>query len=200
MAFKAPSEGTKVFPGQNAPTKSEPAGTVPSESLAAESYREGGAFSRNTNAQPENLSYDQLKSSSGATEFGSASSSEARAAARDTTSTNAASYDEATGSGSFRANPKSYAGAAPTYVASQYAVDPKGPHGTNISEGFDDSGTQDGLQQALNAEPGSINDPARVAEQQMRLKNETKSRAAGPTERTFTNETKYDALNSDASA
>ena len=82
----------------------------------------------------------------------------------------------------------------------QYNVDPKGPHGTNISEGFDDSGVQDGLKKALNSEPGSINDPGRAAEQQMRFNIEAKSRAAGPKEGTFTNETKYDSLNPDVSA
>lgn len=85
-------------------------------------------------------------------------------------------------------------------MANQYAVDTHGPHGNNISEGFDDTGTNDGIQKAMNAKPGSLNDPARISEHQMKLNNEAKSRAAGPKEGTLTNETKYDNLGSDVSA
>lgn len=69
-----------------------------------------------------------------------------------------------------------------------------------MQEGFDDSKTRDGLKAALNAEPGSSDDPSRLAEQQFQLNNEAKSRAAGPKEGDLTNETKYDALKSDISA
>lgn len=78
--------------------------------------------------------------------------------------------------------------------------DTKGPHGKNITEGFDDSGTQDGIQKALNAEPGSKDDPSRRAEVQMELNNESKSRAAGPKEGGLSGETKYDTLDSNTSA
>merc|ERR1712000_789390 len=50
MAPKAPSEGQKVDLGQNAPIKNEPAGSVPSGSLAAES----SAFSSNVGIHGEN--------------------------------------------------------------------------------------------------------------------------------------------------
>lgn len=49
MVGKAPSEGTKVTAGQNAPVVREGAGAVPSESLAAQSVREGGGFAENRN-------------------------------------------------------------------------------------------------------------------------------------------------------
>ena len=80
---KAPSAGTKVGPiqgfalhdqiltvpqvnaGRNAPVEQEKVGTVPYESLAAESHREGGAFSANEGIHSENTSASDLKSSSG---------------------------------------------------------------------------------------------------------------------------------------
>merc|ERR1712000_381989 len=117
MAPKAPSEGQKVDLGQNAPIKNEPAGSVPSGSLAAES----SAFSSNVGIHGEN---------------------------------------QATGKGDFAQTAKSNAGAAPTYIAPQYASE-SGPHGKNITEGFDDAGTRDGLKAALAAEPGSKDDPSR---------------------------------------
>lgn len=49
MVGKAPSEGTKVTAGENAPVVREGAGAVHSESLAAQSVREGGEFASNRN-------------------------------------------------------------------------------------------------------------------------------------------------------
>jgi hypothetical protein len=128
---------------------------VASESLAAESYREGGAFESNVGAQPENLS--------------------------------ASEYNQ-TASGNL------HAGTTPSYVSSQYARDTSGSHGKNIHEGFDDSGVRDGLKAALAAEPGSQDDPSRLAEQQFELKENAKTRAAGPRQTGLSTETKYDAL------
>lgn len=127
---------------------------------------------------------------SGATKLDAAPDAESRARANDTTSYNAASYDVAAGSGNNRT-----AGTAPTYIADQYVRDTKGPHGKNIQEGFDDAGTRDGLKAALGAEPGSDQDPSRLAEHQMDLKNNAKSAPAVPRDTHLTNETKYDALN-----
>jgi len=186
---KAPSEGTKVDLGRNAPIKNEAAGPVGSESLAAESYREGGEFSHNVGAQPENLTSGSERTSGG-TKLDSAPDAESRERANDTSSYNAASYDVAAGSGNNRT-----AGTAPTYVSNQYIRDTKGPHGKNVQEGFDDAGTKDGLKAALAAEPGSEQDPSRLAEYQLDLKNNAKSAQAVPRDSTVTNETKYDALN-----
>ena len=193
---KAPSEGTKVDLGRNAPVKQEAAGPVPTESLAAESYKEGGAFASNQGIRTENL---QSSDTSRAAKLDPAPNAQYREAAHDTTSYNAASYDEATGRSD--AKPKSDAGTAPSYVNNQYIRDPKGPHGKNLQEGgWDDSKTRDGLQAALNAEPGSEDDPARAAEYQFELKNNAKSGGAGPREGSLTNETTYDKLDSNVSA
>lgn len=84
---------------------------------------------------------------------------------------------------------------APTYVSDQYVRDPRGPHGKNITEGFaDEPGLKDGTQQALKAEPGSINDPSREAEKAFDLKDKTRTRDAGPREHHVTDGNKYDNL------
>merc|ERR1712054_477130 len=133
MVGKAPSEGQKVDFGQNAPSKVEGAGVVTEGSLAAESLQESGGFAANKGIHGENIPSNASTTNT----LGAAS--------------NAMSRGEATDSGSFAEGQKakSNAGAAPTYVASQYAVDQSGPHGKNITEGFDDAGAQDGTQKAL---------------------------------------------------
>lgn len=164
-----------------------------SESLAAESYREGGTFESNVGAQPENLSaseYTQAPSG----KLDAAPDAEYRERAHDTTSHKASSYDKARGS-----EAQSHAGTAPSYISSQYARDTSGPHGKNIHEGFDDSGVRDGLKAALAAEPGSKDDPSRLAEQQFEQNQNVPGRAAGPKQADLSTATKYDALR-DASA
>ncbi|KAL2211831.1 hypothetical protein CC79DRAFT_1364124 [Sarocladium strictum] len=171
---KAPSEGQKVDLGQNAPTKTEGTGAVPSESLAAQSSREGGDFSSNPSSRSENVpAGGNSSSSTGRTENTSTSSPNEGSAAS--------------------------AGTAPTYVNAQY-IKASGPHGKNLTEGFDDSKTEDGIQKAFNATPGSIDDPSRQAEQQFELKQNAQSRGAGPKQGELTNETKFDALNANANA
>lgn len=171
---KAPSAGTKVDLGRNAPTKQEGVGAVGSESLAAESYRGGGEFASNGGSQPENLSTsDYNTSSSGATKLEST---------RDTSYT---SLNESS----------SNVDTAPSYVNNQYVRDTSGPHGKNIQEGFDDAGARDGLKAALAAEPGSKDDPSRLAEQQFKTNQFAPSRDGGPKQTSLSNETKYDALN-----
>merc|ERR1712000_330655 len=180
MVGKAPSEGQKVDFGQNAPSKVEGAGVVTEGSLAAESLQESGGFAANKGIHGENIPSN----------------------ASTTNTLGAASYDEATNSGSFAEGQKakSNAGAAPTYVASQYAVDQSGPHGKNITEGFDDAGAQGGTQKAFNAAVGSKDDPSRAAELQFEQNNAARTRGAGPRDGEISNETKYDALNSSTSA
>lgn len=133
------------------------------------------------------------------TTLGSASNAKERSAANDTTSNTAASYDQATGKGEYAQKAASNAGAAPTYIAPQYAQE-SGPHGKNITEGFDDSGTRDGLKAALGAEPGSKNDPSRRAELQFQQTNQQRTTAGQPKDFETSNETKFDSLSNETSS
>jgi hypothetical protein len=211
MAPKAPSEGQKVDLGQNAPVRQEPAGPVPSGSLAEESYSHGGEFANNVGIRAENQQQQSTStSSSTGGSYESSNTSSGKNYQTSSSSSTGANYSQATSGNNSGAssnnsnanleNQKSYAGAAPTYVNNQYTT-ASGPHGKNISEvsSFDGK-TVDGQKKALSAEPGSEDDPARRAEYQMELNNNSVSRAAGPTETGFTNETKYDALNAERSA
>ncbi|KAK2022172.1 hypothetical protein LX32DRAFT_603322, partial [Colletotrichum zoysiae] len=96
--------------------------------------------------------------------------------------------------GSSKADP------APTYVLNQYIRDPKGPHGKNIHEGFDDKNVKDGLQEALRAEPGSENDPGRVAERELLKSKLGPGRYAGPRETEISGPIVYEKLDSDVQA
>ncbi|KAJ3958913.1 hypothetical protein N0V92_004505 [Colletotrichum tropicale] len=113
-----------------------------------------------------------------------------------------ASATPSTGSapGSGAASVPGQAGAAPTYVNNQYTRDPNGPHGKNITEGFDDKNTKDGVQAAMNAEIGSENDPGRVAEQHLKLSQTKGARDAGPRQGEVGGETVYEKLKSDVHA
>ncbi|KAF4919199.1 hypothetical protein CGCVW01_v008122 [Colletotrichum viniferum] len=113
-----------------------------------------------------------------------------------------ASATPSTGSapGSGAASVPGQAGAAPTYVNNQYTRDPNGPHGKNITEGFDDKNTKDGVQAAMKAEIGSENDPSRVAEQHLKLSQTKAGRDAGPRQGEVGGETVYEKLKSDVQA
>ncbi|KAF5497476.1 hypothetical protein CGCS363_v007941 [Colletotrichum siamense] len=102
--------------------------------------------------------------------------------------------------GSGAASVPGQAGAAPTYVNNQYTRDPNGPHGKNITEGFDDKNTKDGVQAAMKAEIGSENDPGRVAEQHLKLSQTKGARDAGPRQGEVGGETVYEKLKSDVQA
>lgn len=160
MSYTAPSAGTKVELGQNAPATQETTGNVNPESLAAESFREGGEFTANRGIRSENGS----------------------------------GYNEPE-------NPSANAGTAPSYVNSQYR-DSSGPHGKNLkTDGtWDASEAQDGIQKALDAEPGSENDPSRIAQQQMRLNQSRSGPDAGPKQGEVTSKTAFDALGSEVSS
>ncbi|KAL2149166.1 hypothetical protein VTH82DRAFT_8514 [Thermothelomyces myriococcoides] len=117
MTNKAPSAGTKVTTGENIPVTREAPGSVPKDSLAAESVRRGGGFASNPGQQQgegaQRRPQQQPRSQS-------------------------------EGSGILESQ-HSYAGAAPTYVANQWHRDPAGPHGKNLKEGgFEGSGTAAG--------------------------------------------------------
>ncbi|KFA69184.1 hypothetical protein S40285_00047 [Stachybotrys chlorohalonatus IBT 40285] len=178
MAPKAPSAGTKVTPGQDAPEYRENAGFVASDSLAAESKREGGGFSENSQSENLTSSSSNNNKTSSNTSSGNASSS---TTARSTVESQSA-----------------FAGTAPTYVAD--IRDSSGPHGKNLQEGgFGDSKAEDGLKKAFAAEPGSENDPSRQAELDLLSRN-AGGRDSAPNQGGLTNESAYDALNSETSA
>ncbi|CAM1502762.1 Fc.00g075380.m01.CDS01 [Cosmosporella sp. VM-42] len=163
---KPPSAGTKVELGRNAPVEQEKVGTVPNESLAAESHREGGAFSANEGIHSESASGPDQKSSLGG------SRSEGRSATQQSSS----------GSG-----------------RNESSSEASGPHGKNLKEGgdWDESQAQEGINKALNAEPGSENDPSRLAEHQMQLNKSSAGRDAGPRQGELSKKTAYDALDSE---
>ncbi|KAI5458532.1 hypothetical protein BGZ63DRAFT_391565 [Mariannaea sp. PMI_226] len=196
---KAPNAGTKVDLGQNAPVIQEGVGKVSSESLANESVHEGDGFATNRDVHSENkpeseqtsrVSY-AAKASEANTQSDSSEPTYA-SKARETTQPTSSSGTE---------NAQSYDGKAPTYVNNQYERDPSGPHGKNLHEGgWDNSKAEDGLKKALNSEPGSTDDPSRLAEQQFQLKQAATGRDAGPREESVKTKTAYDALGSEVSS
>jgi hypothetical protein len=194
MAPKAPSEGQKVDLGQNAPVKEEGPGKVAPESLAAESAKEGGGFASNEGIRSEN----QASSGSENTSVGrtTKTSSVHSANTSSAPSSNSNSNSNSAQSGSAKSN----GGTAPSYVENQYIKASGGPHGKNITEGFDDSKTEDGLKKALNSEPGSEDDPSRVAELQFQQSQTAAGRDAGPKQTGLANESSFDALNNETSS
>ncbi|RKL41380.1 hypothetical protein BFJ72_g5807 [Fusarium proliferatum] len=215
MSTKNPSHGQKVsigkprvIPeltdqvdlGQNAPVKEEGAGTVPNESLAAESLKEGGEFASNEGIHGENqpTSGSENTSAGRNTETSSApsSGSDSKAKAK---SSSSASKSSGTASQSRDSAPKSLAGTAPSYVDNQY-IKESGPHGKNLKEGIEYSNTKDGLKKALESEPGSQDDPSRLAEQQFQQNQTAAGRDAGPKQSELEGKTPFDALKNEASS
>ncbi|KAI2608761.1 uncharacterized protein GGS25DRAFT_531769 [Hypoxylon fragiforme] len=134
MSGKAPSEGTKVTAGHNAPTTHESAGLVASDSLAAESQ----SFRQSNQATPQHLSRDNLTSAPQAHSGG------------------IHQHSSTTKSGQGDHN-------APSYVQTQLAKDTSGPHGKNITED-ESIGTQDKMKNASFSQFGTKGDPGRAAE------------------------------------
>ncbi|TDZ30367.1 hypothetical protein C8035_v002908 [Colletotrichum spinosum] len=220
-ANKAPSAGTKVEPGANAPVASEATGRVDSGSLAAESASSGGAFASNAGVQSGSSTNNSSSNNNNSSSNNNNSSSNNNSSFNNNSSSNdnssSANKSSSTGTDSSSANKSSStgtgsapgsgtssipskAGTAPTYVNNQYIRDPAGPHGKNITEGFDDKNTKDGVQAAFKAEVGSENDPGRAAEQGF-LQSQTKAgRDAGPRQTEVDGQTVYDNLKSDVEA
>ncbi|GJN76492.1 hypothetical protein VFPBJ_09080 [Purpureocillium lilacinum] len=167
---KGPSVGTKVDLGRNAPVTEEGAGYVAPGSLAAESFKGGGEFSENRHGQPDSTS-------SGTTRSGARSGPPETAPAGEN------------------------GGTAPSYVSSQYIGDSGGPHGKNLkSGGFADSKTKDGLKMALESEPGSKNDPSRLAEERFELRAAAGPGVSGRRDTELSTSTKYDGLDRETSS
>ncbi|KAI6776280.1 hypothetical protein HG530_000225 [Fusarium avenaceum] len=185
-------KGQKVDLGQDAPIKEEGAGKVAAESLAAESIEEGGEFASNKGIRSENDSNKDTRS-----ENQSSSGSENTSSGRTAKTSSAPSSGLGSGS-SAGAAPES-ADTAPSYVDNQY-VKGSGPHGKNLKEGIDYSNTEDGLKKALASEPGSEDDPSRLAELQFQRNQSAVGRDAGPKQGELSGKTAFDGLNSETSS
>ncbi|EWG47345.1 hypothetical protein FVEG_07476 [Fusarium verticillioides 7600] len=196
MSTKNPSHGQKVDLGQNAPVKEEGAGTVPNESLAAESLKEGGEFASNEGIHGENQPTSRSENASAGH---NTNTSSAPSSGSDSKSSSSAPKSSGTASKSGDSAPKSLAGTAPSYVENQY-IKESGPHGKNLKEGIDYSNTKDGLKKALESEPGSQDDPSRLAEQQFQQNQTAAGRDAGPKQSELEGKTAFDALNNEASS
>ncbi|UNI17907.1 hypothetical protein JDV02_004214 [Purpureocillium takamizusanense] len=161
---KAPGAGTKVDLGRNAPVTEEGAGYVAPESLAAESSQSGGEFGANRHGHPDSTSPSTAQSGTGS------------------------GHDKSPAAGG-------NAGTAPSYVSNQYTGDSSGPHGKNLKAGgFDDSKVKDGLKMALESDPGSKNDPSRLAEERFELRDAAGPRVSGHKDTELSTATKYDGL------
>jgi len=189
MSRKAPSYGTKVT-DPNAPPIKEGAGPVASDSLAAESTRQGGEFSKNRNSEPLSVAGSNSTfantNTSGATRLDPASDAEARMAQHDweeerKLGAGSASYPtgaggqakdlavENTQGSSQTGGASSKAGTAPSYVNAQFVKYPGGPKGRDLTEGGFES--NDKKNASFNSEIGTEKDPGRLAEQKMQREN-----------------------------
>ncbi|KAI2467918.1 hypothetical protein F4781DRAFT_288888 [Annulohypoxylon bovei var. microspora] len=147
MSSKAPSEGTKVTDGRNAPVTNEGPGFIAEDSLAAESQ----SFRQSNQVAPEDYHQEDLiRGSVPKPHEGGVHQS-------------ASGFDSKPSGPGSRA-----AGIAPSYVQSQYIKSQGGPHGKNLKE--DDSiGTEDKSKNASFSQFGTKADPGRAAEQKFTL-------------------------------
>lgn len=88
------------------------------------------------------------------------------------------------------------ASTAPTYVNNQYASNSGGPHGKNITEDPEMTGRP----AKFNVEPGSKDDPGRVAEQDLRLKQTRGAPGTGERQDGVDNQQPYGALDNETAA
>jgi len=201
-----PTHGTKVT-DSNAPSTDEGAGAIASDSLAAESTREGGKFSENRNGEPQGVSGANSTfantNTSGATTLEPAADAEAR-------SSGAGSYpgslggqakdlavENTSGSSDTGLGGTSSAGVAPTYVNSQY-VDAAGPKGKNLTEGGFES--NDSKNASFNGDIGGKNDPGRLAEEKFQRSNaDAAGDAAMPRQQGDVGDNAYESLGGDTS-
>jgi hypothetical protein len=165
----------------DAPVTEEGAGAVQSESLAAESVNAGGAFSANRDAEPETS--QQIASE---THKAHASRDEPR--------------DPSSGLRSEDVD--AYAGEAPSYASiNEIRKQQQGnPKGRDLKEGgFEGEGPGDSIE----AEPGSVDDPARDKEQKFGLQDEEGKggrRGTGQRSATGDGQNVYEDLGGDTAA
>lgn len=169
--------------GKDAPIVKEGAGQVAPDSLAAESYNAEGDFASNRNVD---VTSKKTASSSG-TGSGNSASNPKESYQHSTDSPNAAAGTDGFSSGQRQT--------APSYVNSQFAKDPNGPHGKNITEDPDMSGRPGNPNPTL----GSKDDPARLAEKDIQLKGSSIP-GSGPRQTGIDGEQPYGALDPETSA
>jgi len=218
MSTRNPTHGTKVT-DTNAPQIKEGAGSVASDSLAADSDRAGGGFSSNRNGEPLGVSGKSSNFAnedvSGARRLDPASDAEARMAQDDWAEEKKLGaartpYPDATGGqskglavqnteGSYSTGGNSSsAETAPSYVNSQF-VDRSGPKGDNLTEGGFESDDKNNA--SFHSEIGSKNDPGRLAEEKFqRLNADVGGDAGFPRQKGTTGTSQYESLSSDAPA
>ncbi|KAI0835736.1 hypothetical protein F5Y06DRAFT_305710 [Hypoxylon sp. FL0890] len=166
MPGKAPSEGTKVNLGKNAPVTQEGPGVVAQDSLAAESQ----AFRQANQAEPQPVPHEKLTSAPKPHEGGV--------------------HQSSTGSSG---QPSSHAGTAPTYVLSQYLKDRGGPKGKNIKED-PNLDAEDKAKNASFSEFGTENDPGLAAEKRFTLSTTAPAGATGGRDKGIDAEQPYGPL------
>jgi hypothetical protein len=196
-----------------APPVHEGAGAVASDSLAAESTRSGGKFATNHNGEPLDVSGSNSTfantNTSGAHRLDPAADAKSRMtqedAAEEKHGASGSSYPDSLGGqskatavtnttgSSETGGATSNAGIAPTYVNSQRIKYNGGPHGKNITEGFEGG-------KPVSGDIGSKNDPGRLAEQRFATVNATADLGTVPKQQGVSGENEYDALERDTSA
>ncbi|KAG4437784.1 hypothetical protein IFR05_006719 [Cadophora sp. M221] len=205
MSTRNPTHGTKVT-DPNAPQIREGAGPVASDSLAAESTRDGGGFARNRGSEPQGVaganSTFANENTSGARRLDPALDAETRMAEEDWAEEKklgaADSVGGQRGSGSDETGDSSSAGIAPSYVNSQFR-DTAGPKGKDLHEGGFES--RDANNASFNSEIGSKNDPSRLAERKFQRQNADYDGEAGmPRQKGDLEDNTYDTLKRDSSA
>lgn len=175
MSTKAPSEGTKVTTGGNAPKTSEGSGVVAQDSLAAESQ----FFLQANQAAPQQVVREDLTSASKPHESGIH-----QKASSGSTTTRQGDHNAA---------------AAPSYVQSQFLKDQAGPHGKNLKE--DDSiATEDKSKNTSFPKLGTVDDPGRAAVEKFARANTANAGSTGGREKGIDNKQPYGVLGSDAQA
>ncbi|KAJ5753145.1 hypothetical protein N7520_010062 [Penicillium odoratum] len=187
------SRSTKVTTDPRATQQpiEEPAGPVPTGSLAAESVRQGGAFSENRGAQPEDISASQLKNTNAHTTLSSAPAGGLRED-RQTKQT----YPEALGGqGNFPGTHISgYAGGS-TAAKQEMGMN------TGNSASASGSSQYNGGNASFDADAGSEQDPGRAAINKFEHSNAKSAFDAGvPRQKGVNTETPYDALETDQRA
>jgi len=208
--------------------KTESAGTVTSDSLAAESLSSGGSFASGNaaaSAQPSKGFTGNTTDTSGATTLNAAPDAEARQSQEawsEQGALNAGSgLGKDAGQGSTYTTPSDDAksgadassgeyntstgsgtntGAAPSYVNAGAGIveDSQKPKGQNITEGGFSS---DAPNASFNNDIGGKNDPGRLAEQKMQLHTaQSGGDAGGPRQKGVTGDGQFDALSNNESA
>ncbi|KAL7624969.1 hypothetical protein AAE478_004183 [Parahypoxylon ruwenzoriense] len=177
MSAKAPSQGTKVTAGKNAPVTSEGPGVVAKGSLASESKY----FREVNQVTPQHIAHEDLTSASKPHEGGGVQQSKTSSS---TTPSGRGDHNAVT---------------APSYVQSQYLSDSAGPHGKNLKE--DDSiGTEDKSKNMSFSQFGTKDDPGLAAERKFTRPEPGIAGSTAGREKHIDANQPYDVLGSDAPA